>query len=179
MTNSAGQSVNVYTKETVFRKDAWDVDVTVTGRLDWADGSLSEDLQDAKIDLAGDCDMDCQKRGSAMTVVAILMRTAYGIIALNALFMFIGAWRYRARVCSIYCTFVSCLCQFILQIVAATMMFTKYNNVCMRSMTNTFVGFRWTMNDDFQMTFNLWVAGLILMLPFVCCGMCSAYVASN
>ena len=123
--------------------------------------------------------MDCQKRGSAMTVVAILMRTAYGIIALNALFMFIGAWRYRARVCSIYCTFVSCLCQLILQIVAATMMFTKYNNVCMRSMTNTFVGFRWTMNDDFQMTFNLWVAGLILMLPFVCCGMCSAYVASN
>lgn len=179
VTNSAGQSVTVYTKETVFRNNAWDVDVKVDGRIDWADGQLTEDLVNAKIELAEDCDMDCQKRGSAMTVVAILMRTAYGIIALNALFMFIGAWRYRARVCSIYCTFVSCLCQFILQIVAATMMFTKYNNVCMRSMTNTFVGFRWTMNDDFQMTFNLWVAGLILMLPFVCCGMCSAYVASN
>ena len=138
MTNSAGQSVTVYKKETVFRNNAWDVDVKVDGRIDWADGQLTEDLVNAQIELAEDCDMDCQKRGSAMTVVAILMRTAYGIIALNALFMFIGAWRYRARVCSIYCTFVSCLCQFILQIVAATMMFTKYNNVCMRSMTNTF-----------------------------------------
>ena len=44
VTNSAGQSVNVYQKESNFRKDAWDVDVTVTGKIDWADGQLTEDL---------------------------------------------------------------------------------------------------------------------------------------
>jgi hypothetical protein len=160
------------------RADAWDVDVKVTGKIGWADGDLTTDLAQALLDLDDDCDLDCQKRGSALTVIAILMRTSYGIIALNALFMFIGAWRYRARVCSVYCTFVACLCQLILLIVSATMMFTKYNNVCMRSLSKTFEGFRWTMADDFQMTFNLWVASFILMLPFVCCGMCSAYVAT-
>lgn len=160
------------------RSNAWDTELSVSGSIEWADETLTTDLNQAQVDLAGDCDMDCQKRGSALTVVAILLRSAFGIVALNALFMFIGAWRYRARVCSVYCTFVTCLCQLILQIVAATMMFSKYNNVCMRSLTPTFEGMRWTMNDDFQMTFNLWVAGLILMLPFVCCGMCSAYVAS-
>ena len=47
MTNSAGQAVKVYTKESVFRKDAWDVDVKVTGRIDWSDGQLTEDLVNA------------------------------------------------------------------------------------------------------------------------------------
>ena len=123
--------------------------------------------------------MDCQKRGSQLTVVAMLMSAAYGIIGLNALFMFIGAWRYRWRVCSVYCTMCACCTQLILSIVAATMLFSKYNNVCMRSLTTTFDNFRWTMNDDFTMTFNLWVASWILMLPFVCCGMCSAFVSTS
>ena len=59
------------------------------------------------------------------------------------------------------------------------MLFSKYNNVCGRSLTNTFSGFRWTMNDDITMTFNLWVMSLVLMLPFVCCGLCSAYGATD
>mmetsp|Transcript_835 Transcript_835/g.1288 ORF Transcript_835/g.1288 Transcript_835/m.1288 type:complete len:115 (+) Transcript_835:1102-1446(+) len=114
-----------------------------------------------------------------MTLVATLMSTMYGIIALNALFMFIGAWRYRWRVCSVYCTMCACLVQMVILMVSAVMLTGKYNTVCMRSLTNTFEGFRWTMNDDFQMTFNLWVASFILMFPFVCCGMCSAFVATK
>jgi len=121
--------------------------------------------------------MDCQKRGSQLTLVAQLMSAAFGVIALNALFMFIGAWRYRWRVCSLYCTFCACMTQLILSIVSAVFLFSKYNAVCSLSLTNTFTGFRWTMNDDFTMTFNLWVASLILMLPFVCCGMCNAYAS--
>ena len=105
------------------------------------------------------------------------MGTSFGIVALNSLFMFIGAWRHRWRVCSVYCTLVTCLIQVILYIVVATMMFTRYNGVCARSLTNTFDGFRWTMHDDFAMTFNLWIAGCVLMIPFVCCGLCSAVVS--
>jgi len=138
---------------------------------------MTTDLLEAFNDLANDCDMDCQKRGSQLTIIAMILGTSFEIVALNSLFMFIGAWRYRARVCSVYCTLATCLIQFILTIVAGTMMFTKYNNVCARSLTNTFDNFRWTMNDDFTMTFNLWVAGIILMLPFVCCGLCSAVVS--
>lgn len=172
---SGGQTLTVYQPDTTLRSNAWDVDLTVTGNINWANKDLTTDLGKALTELADDCDMDCQKRGSQLTTIGILMGTAFGIIALNALFMFIGAWRYRWRVCSVYCTLVACMLQLILTIVSATMMFTKYNNVCGRSLANTFDGFRWTMNDDFMMTFNLWVGSLILMLPFVCCGMCSAY----
>lgn len=174
-TLSSGQQVTVYQQNTTFRPDAWDVDIAVTGAIGWNDKTLTTDLWDAFMNLADDCDMDCQKRGSQLTVIGSLMGAAYGVIALNALFMFIGAWRYRWRVCSVYCTFVACMLQLILTIVSGAMMFTKYNDVCARSMTNTFDGFRWTMHDDFAMTFNLWVASLILLLPFVCCGMCSAF----
>ena len=45
-------------------------------------------------------------------MMASLMGTAYGIIGLNALFMFIGTWRYRWRICSVYCTMFACLFQF-------------------------------------------------------------------
>ena len=129
------------------------------------------------IKLVEDCDMDCQKLGSGYSVIAGINQISMAFILLNFLCMFIGAWRYRWRVCSVYCTLVACLCQLILSIVSATMLFTKYNNVCGRSLTNTFEGFRWTMNDDIMMTLNLWIASLVLMLPFVCCGMCSAYVS--
>ena len=174
-----GQSYTQYARSGSFRPGAWDTEISVTGQINWSNKELTTDLKQAQIDLTDDCDMDCQKRGSALSVVAILMSTSYGIIALNALFMFIGAWRYRWRVCSVYCTMVACVLQLILLTVSATMLFSKYNNVCMRSLTNTFEGFRWTMNDDFQMTFNLWVASFILMFPFVCCGMCSAFVATK
>lgn len=162
-----------------FRSDAWDVSLKVVGDINWNNKQITTDLWAAKQDLIEDCDMDCQKRGSQLTVVAQLMGAAYGIIAFNALCMFIGTWRYRWRICSVYCTMVACVLQLTLSIVAATMLFTKYNNVCMRSLTNTFDGMRWTMNDDFTHTFNLWVASLILMLPFVCCGMCSSYISTE
>jgi hypothetical protein len=110
VTNSAGKSVTVYSQDSTWRANAWDVELTVAGKLDWANNDLTKDLIAAQIDLAEDCDMDCQKGGSRLSVVASLMSGAYGVIALNALFMFIGAWRYRWRVCSLYCTFCACLC---------------------------------------------------------------------
>ena len=159
------------------RPRAWNVDLKVSGSINWANNDLNMELIQAFIDLANDCDMDCQKNGSQLTTIGILMGSAFGLIALNSLFMLIGAWRYRWRVCSVYCTFVACMLQFALTVASATMLFTKYNNVCGRSLTNTFAGFRWTMNDDVTMTFNFWLCSLILMFPFLCCGMCSTYQA--
>ena len=104
------------------------------------------------------------------------MGAAYGIIGLNALFMFIGAWRFRWRVCSIYCTFVACLFQFAILVTAGVLLMTKYNNVCSRSMTITAPGsVRWTMADDFSITFQLWISTIFTTFIFLCCGMCSAW----
>ena len=166
-----------YVKTGEYRDEAWDVDIDVSGKIDWAKNDMQKNILKAKIKIAENCDIDCQRRGSQLTVIASLMSGAYGVIGLNALFMFIGAWRYRWRVCSLYCTFVACLCQAALMIVAATMMFTEYNGLCAYSLTPTMEGFRWTMSDDFSMTFGLWFAGWILMIPFVCCGMCNSYVS--
>ena len=42
------------------------------------------------IDLFEDCDIDCQATGSQLTTVAGLMGLSYGIVCLNAIFMFCG-----------------------------------------------------------------------------------------
>ena len=103
------------------------------------------------------------------------MGVVYGLVGLNALFMFIGTWRYRWRVCSVYCTFFVCFFQFIILCVVGALMFTKYNAVCARSLFNTAAGMPWTMADDFYITFIVWIISFIWMFVFVCCGMCSAY----
>ena len=66
--------------------------------------------------------------------MAGLMATSYGIVALNAIFMFVGIWRYRWRFCSVICTAATCLIQLILSIVVGALLFTKYNAICARSM---------------------------------------------
>ena len=136
---------------------------------------MYRDLLSDYIDMVEDCDVDCQARGSQLTVIAGLLGAVYGLVCLNAIFMFIGTWRYRWRVCSVYCTFAVCMFQFVILIATGAMMFTKYNAVCMRSMTETMGrGNMWTMADDFYMTVSLWIISFITMFAFVCCGLCSA-----
>ena len=139
------------------------------------DENLYKDFLKAKVEMMEDCDIDCQKAGSQLTLVATLMGTVYGIIGLNALFMFIGTWRYRWRVCSVYCPFFACLFQFIILCVVGALLFTKYNAVCARSLTPTAGNMPWTMADDFYITFVVWIFSFIWMFVFVCCGMCSAF----
>lgn len=88
------------------RKDAWDTRITGIGEghIDWADENLYRDLLKDFIEMREDCDIDCQARGSQLTLIATLLGASYGLVCLNSLIMFIGVWRYRARVCSIYCT---------------------------------------------------------------------------
>jgi len=134
-TNSDNESVTYYEAVDVYRADAWDVDIKVSGVN--FDTDYTSDLMEAKLELAEDCDMDCQKKGSQLTVVATLMGTIYGFVGLNALCMFCGAWVFYCRMASIVCTMVTCLVQFALLITSGVMMMTKYNNVCGRSMTIT------------------------------------------
>ena len=103
------------------------------------------------------------------------MGVAYGIIGLNALFMFIGTWRYGFRVCSVYCTFFACMFQFCILVAVGAMLFTKTNAICARSLSPTAGPFLWTMADDFYVTFVVWIFSFIWMFVFVCCGMCSAF----
>ena len=58
-------------------------------------------------------------------------------------------------------------------------LFTKYNAVCARSLTNTGEPFFWTMHDDFYMVFVLWIFSWIWMFVFLCCGLCSAFRAKD
>lgn len=151
-------------------------DITVNADFKHNNKEPTLGLLKAKIDLYEDCDDDCRKYGSRMTPSAILLGVAYGIIGLNSLFMLIGAWRWRWRVCSLYCTIFACLFQFAILITTGVFLMTKYNAVCGRSMAKTAGdAFPWTMVDDFKMTFSLWVGSFFVMFGFLCCGLCSAW----
>ena len=155
-------------------KQSWDTALTVSGSMNWADEDLYRDFLSDYIDLFEDCDVDCQARGSQLTAIAGLLASVYGLVCLNAIFMFIGTWRPGARICSVYCTFAVCLFQFIVLIVAGAMLFTKYNAICSRSVTETMgEGNLWTMADDFYTTISLWAISFITMFCFLCCGLCS------
>lgn len=148
--------------------------------MNWADEDLYKDFLKDWIDLFEDCDIDCQARGSQLTTIAGLMASVYGLVTLNAVFMFIGTWRWWARVCSIWCTFGVCLFQFCALIACGVMMFTKYNAICARSIQETMgEGNMWSMADDFYMTFSIWIMSFITMFCFVCCGLCSAMRDKN
>ena len=109
--------------------------LAMTDSFDWDETELYRDLMKDYIDLVDDCDIDCQAKGSQLTLVAVLLGAVYGLVCLNALFMFIGTWRYRFRICSVYFTMVLCLFQFCVIIATGVILDSKYNKVCMRSMT--------------------------------------------
>jgi hypothetical protein len=133
---------------------------------------------EAIVDLYDDCDLDCQAKGSQMSIVAALNGTALGFIGLNAVFMFIGTWRYRWRVCSVYCTLFSCLFQFATLVTSAVFLFSPYTvTLCSVSLEGTWGSMPWTMADDFMLNVYLWVSQLFLMFGFLACGLCSAYKA--
>ena len=140
--------------------------------------NIYKDLLKSFVDLVDDCDIDCQAKGSQMTAFAVLMGTLFGLIGLNALFMLIGTWRYNWRICSIYCTLFMCVFQLAVLIGAATLMFTKYNAFCARSMHWSWgKDIPWFIADDFYWSFVFWCSGWFTMFFYCCCGLCSAYKA--
>lgn len=151
------------------------VDLSVSG-INYYNEDIYKDTLQAFIDMVDDCDIDCQSKGSQMTLFATLMGTLFGLIGLNALFMFIGTWRYRWRVCSVYCTLFACLFQFAVIITSATMLFSSYTTVMCATSLNPTMGdsLPWYMADDWAVNVMLWVGQIFLMFGFLACGLCSA-----
>ena len=160
-----------YEQTREYRANAWDVDLRVYGTIGYLDKDITTALYSAIIELGEDCDIDCQRRGSQITTVAILMSAAYALAGLNSLIMFCGTWIYQMRVISVYFTFLACFVQFILFMVVASMLFSKYSDLCRLSTTNTFKYYRWTIHDDFVFTERIWIASLFFMFIFVIIGM--------
>lgn len=150
-------------------------DLRIDGTWGWSDKSIYVNQLEAWVEMREDCDKDCQARGSQLSIVGVLMGTVYSLVALNALFMFIGAWRYRWRACSLYCTMFTCLFHLFVTIACGALLMTKYNAVCSLSMYWTNETMRWTMRDDFAVTTTLWGGSFVTCFIFLCCGMCSAY----
>ena len=150
--------------------------------LSWAgstivntDKAFYTDVLKTHIELIEDCDMDCQKFGSGLSVVAAINQVSLAFILLNFLCMFIGTWRWRARVFSTYCTYVSCFVQFIILIVSGTMLFTPYSMMCSTSLVKTAGDFSWHVADDWYAVTMLWATQWVWMFVFVCAAMCQQY----
>ena len=58
------------------------------GSIDWHDTSMAEKVLQNSIDIMKDCDWDCQKFGSGLTLVALLNYIAYLIIWINSIIFF-------------------------------------------------------------------------------------------
>ena len=133
---------------------------------------MYRDLIKAYVDMVDTCDLDCQARGSQLTLVGVLMSTVYSLVMLNALFMFIGTWRPYFRICSTYFTWFVCLFQFCVLVACGAILDSTYNRLCMRSITPTWGTGIYSMADDFFVTGSLWVISFFMMIGFVCCAGC-------
>ena len=156
-------------------REGWDMDLRVaSGQIRLNNDDLYKDYLEDWVDLIDDCDIDCQKNGSQMTIMALLMSVCYGLIGLNSIFAFAGTWNYGFRVCSTYFTLCMCLFQLAIQIAVATMLFTNYNRMCMRSLYPTWQDIYWTMSDDITTFTSMWISSWFLMCCFAACGLCGA-----
>lgn len=144
--------------------------MSLSGSIDYPDFDLYKDLVDDWVTMIEDCDFDCQKGGSGMTLIAILMSTMYSLIMCNACCMCCGVFDYRNRVFSLYCTLFNCVFQLIITIVACVFLFRPYNAVCARSVYET-GPLDWNMSDDFYVTSSGVILSFFLMCCFCGCGM--------
>ena len=158
----------------------WSTDIKIEGAIGHMNGDAFKGQLKGWVDTIENCDIDCQARGSGMSLVSILNGTSLGIICFNALIMFIGAWKCWARIWSTYCTMFACVFQFAILIVSATYLFSQYTiSMCSVSTEGTAEGFLWTMKDDVEMNITLWVGQMIFMFVFVAFGFCQTRVPCN
>jgi hypothetical protein len=148
----------------------WGTSLSWSGsKIPSKDKKFYTDVLKTHIELIEDCDMDCQKFGSGLSVVAAINQISLAFILLNFLCMFIGTWRYRARIFSTYCTYVSCFVQFIILIVSGTMLFTPYSMMCATSLEKTMGNtISWHVADDWYSMTVLWATQWVWMFVFVC-----------
>lgn len=132
-----------------------------------------------------DCDLDCQAKGSQLTLVAVLNVASLSLIVLNGLLGIWGGWSSVGRVAQTYFTFFAFLFQMAILIACGTMLFTPYAMSCYTSLFPTAgrpdVGGTtsgsslWTMHDDYIMVIGLWASQWIWLFIFLVIGLCGAF----
>jgi len=130
-----------------------------------------------------DCDLDCQAKGSQLSLVAALNVASLTLIVLNGLLGIWGGWSALSRVAQTYFNIFTCLFQLAILITCGTMLFTPYAMQCYTSLFPTAGGFSdhstgfslWTMHDDYVMIITLWGTQFIWLFVFFFIGMCGAY----
>lgn len=154
----------------------WTTNLTFANSIKIYDEDLQKDGFQDYVDLVEDCDIDCQHRGSGITIVANLNGLALGLICLNAIITFFGVWMSMFRVCSTYFNFLTCMFQTIVLIFSATCLFNQYSIArCSRSMTLTSEGRLYTMADDYFINVMCWIIQIPCVFFFLCCGCCGSY----
>jgi hypothetical protein len=76
------------------------------------------------IDMVDDCDIECQQKGSQLSIVATLLAIPYGLFALSGIMMIIGNVTPNCRVGALFCSLCSGCILFVFLIVTATMLFS-------------------------------------------------------
>jgi len=115
-----------------------------------------------------DCDLDCQAKGSQLSLVAALNVASLTLIVLNGLLGIWGGWSALSRVAQTYFNIFTCLFQLAILITCGTMLFPTAGEQS--------TGFTlWTMRDDYVMIITLWGTQFIWLFVFFFIGMCGAY----
>ena len=158
----------------------WDTQLSVEGKVDYYDEDLYRDMLKDFITMVDDCDIDCQQKGSGLSVVSALLAIPYAMFGLTGIMMLLGNVTAGCRVGAIFCTICSGCVLFIMLLVSATMLFSNYSAVCMKSMTKTAGdGLFWHMADDFRMVVTLWATSWIWLMCFCCCGCANTVQATK
>lgn len=148
--------------------------VDFSEKINWKDDIFNDLMKDVT-EIIDDCDIDCQAKGSQLSVVHLLNSLALFFIQIQAILMFIGTWRSTARICQVYCNFFTCLFQFAVIITSMALLFSKYSAFCGKSVIRTAGdSLLWTMKDDYDMAVGLVLTQIIWMFAFFFCGLCSA-----
>lgn len=132
---------------------------------------MQENWLQNRIDVMSDCDRDCQKFGSGMTLVSLLNWIALMIIWVNSILMFAGTWRPMARIASVYCTPFACIFQLVILIISGAILFRPYAMLCGHSLEKTYgADVMWYMSDDYMTVVSLWATQWFWMFAFLCFG---------
>ena len=130
--------------------------------------------------MVDDCDIECQQKGSQLSVVATLLSIPYGLFGLSGIMMIIGNVTPNCRVGALFCSLCSGCLLFIFLLVSATMLFSQYSMVCSRSMVKTAGdGIFWYMADDWRMVWALWSISWPVLMCLCCCGCANAVKVQN
>ena len=112
---------------------------------------------DLKLTINGTCDYDCQKKGCNWSITYAFAGFVMVLTALNALFLVVGGWFYKARMISMFCHGFLTFFSLISIIVTARMLFRDQGQLASmstmpsRTISDTAYDKTWTYQDDYSL----------------------------